>query len=117
MAGEPTIVAVGRLGSDPEIKFMADGKAFASFSLAVTPSSKVGDEWVPKETIWYRVTAWDGAEQIIETIAKGALVTVEGKFTIGSYESKTGEHKISYNITASKVEPKQAKAKVENDPW
>ena len=59
MAGVNKVILIGRLGSDPEVRYTQDGSAVASFSIATS------DEWKDKEsgekkerTEWHRIVAW-----------------------------------------------------------
>ena len=100
MAGEAIIRVVGRVGSDPDLKFTNEGKAFAKFSLAVTSTKREGNEWIDQGTEWFRVTVWRGAEAVIEMPEKGALVTVEGKFRTHEWTNKNNEVKTDLVIEA-----------------
>lgn len=54
-----TIILVGNVGRDPEMRYTPNGSAVTSFSVAV--SDGFGDR---KKTIWFRVSAW---EKLAET--------------------------------------------------
>jgi single-strand DNA-binding protein len=65
------ITIVGNLGRDPEMKYMADGTAVTSFSVATTDYKK--------NTLWFRVNVWGKqAEPCNQYLAKGRRVLVEG---------------------------------------
>lgn len=74
------IVIVGRLGKDPEMRYMPDGTALTSFSVATDR------RWTDKatgqptqETTWFRVTVWGRqAETTNQYLTKGQQVLVEG---------------------------------------
>ncbi|MFK7801080.1 MAG: single-stranded DNA-binding protein [Anaerolineae bacterium] len=73
------ITIVGNLGRDPEMRYMADGTAVTSFSVATTRtwSSKGGEK--QEETLWFRVNVWGRqAETTNQYLAKGRRVLVEG---------------------------------------
>lgn len=73
------ITIVGNLGRDPEMRYMADGTAVTSFSVATTRtwSSKSGQK--QEETLWFRVSVWGRqAETANQYLAKGRRVLVEG---------------------------------------
>ena len=81
------IVAVGRLGKDVELRYSTDGKAVASFSVAVDDG--FGEN---KKTIWLRVSVWEKqAETCNQYLHKGSLVLVEGRLTP---DPKTGGPRI-----------------------
>ncbi|WP_276973137.1 single-stranded DNA-binding protein [Ferrimicrobium acidiphilum] len=81
---------IGRLGKDPELRFTKEGKAFTTFSLAVTKSSKRPDgEW-DTATTWYEIKSWDVlAENAAECLKKGYSVVCVGKVIEENYEGKT----------------------------
>jgi single-strand DNA-binding protein len=103
MAGEPTIVAVGRLGNDPDISFTQTGRAVANFSVAVTPRTKDNETWIDKDTLWYRVSLWKNAEEFVDSASKGMLVGFSGKFATHTYETKAGETKTDLAVDADWV--------------
>lgn len=129
-----TITVVGNLTADPELRFTASGKAVASLNVAESQRVKDGDQWRDGDTTYWRVTAWDGlAEHIGDSLAKGLRVIVTGRVTSRTYETREGEKRTVYEITADAVGPdlKWATAKVErtgkggsggrqsasDDPW
>lgn len=71
------ITIVGNLGRDPEMRFMADGTAVTSFSIAVS------DGWGErKKTMWFRVSVWGKrAETANQYLSKGKKILVEGRLT------------------------------------
>lgn len=105
------VMVMGRLGADPEIKFTAQGKAVASFSLVSSKSSKDGDNWVETETTWYRVSVWDSlAENVAESLTKGDAVLVRGRVYMDTYKDREGNDRQSLKITAQDVGPSLRRA-------
>lgn len=69
------ITIAGNLGREPEMRYMADGTAVTSFSVAV--SDGYGDK---KHTIWFRVSVWGKrAEVANQYLTKGSKILVEGR--------------------------------------
>ena len=105
MAGINKVILVGRLGSDPEVRYTPDGTAVANFSIATS------DEWTYKatgekkeRTEWHRVVAWRKLGEICgEYLSKGRQVYVEGKLQTRSWE-KDGVTRYSTEIIASDVQ-------------
>ena len=105
MAGINKVIIVGRLGSDPEVRYTPDGTAVANFSVATS------DEWTDKatgekkeRTEWHRVVAWRKLGEICgEYLSKGRQVYVEGKLQTRSWE-KDGVTRYSTEIIASDVQ-------------
>jgi single-strand DNA-binding protein len=105
MAGINKVILVGRLGSDPEVRYTPDGTAVANFSIATS------DEWTDKatgekkeRTEWHRIVAWRKLGEICgEYLSKGRQVYVEGKLQTRSWE-KDGVTRYSTEIIASDVQ-------------
>ena len=53
------ITVKGNVGNDIDLKFSKNNKAYATFSLAYTPRTKQGDQWVDGDTTWFRVVQFD----------------------------------------------------------
>lgn len=76
----------GNVGSEPQLRTTAGGKAVASFSVAST--EKVGNE---KVTTWVEVVAWEEtAEMVGEYIQKGSRVLVTGRLSLEEFQRKDG---------------------------
>ena len=95
----------GRVGTDPEIKFVTQEQIpLATFSLAYTPRSRKGSEWVDGETMWFRVARFGkGAEAIADAIKKGDEVLVIGSVKQSTYQGRDGAEKSSLEITATEI--------------
>ncbi len=81
------VTALGRLGSDPELRYTPSGTAVANFSLA----TDVG--WCDnKSTVWFRVNAWDKqAEFVNQYLTKGRTVLVVGELSLNEYTTAGSE--------------------------
>jgi len=105
MAGINKVILIGRLGSDPEVRYTPDGTAVANFSIATS------DEWTDKNsgekkerTEWHRIVAWRRLGEICgEYLSKGRQVYVEGKLQTRSWE-KDGITRYSTEIIANDVQ-------------
>lgn len=77
-----TIIIVGNLGKDPEMRYTPSGQAVTSFSVATSRSYTGQNGQVVKETIWFRVSAWAKlAETCNNFLHKGSKVLIEGRLT------------------------------------
>jgi single-strand DNA-binding protein len=91
---------IGRLGKDPDLQVMADGKPVAKFSLAVDQGKDAQGR--DKDPMWLNVVAWERLAEIVEKYAlKGMQVFVQGKLVIRSYEDKQGVKRQAVDIVAS----------------
>jgi len=92
-----SIQIVGNVGRDPEIRYIKDGIAVTSISVAVT--TRVNGE---EETTWYDVTVWrKQAEAVVNYVRKGHKVMVAGTPKLKTYTGQDGVavYKIGVNAT------------------
>lgn len=96
---------IGRLGKDCDVRYTTDGKAVASFSLAV------GSQWKNKagekqeSTEWVNCTAFDKLGEICaEYLKKGSQVFVSGKMKTEKYTDKSGVDKYSTKIIVNEMQ-------------
>lgn len=117
MTGEPQITLVGNLVDDPELRFTASGTAVANFRVASTPRTfdRQNNEWKDGETVYLSCSVWrQYAENVAESLTKGARVMVVGRLRQRSYETNSGERRTVYEIDVDDVGPclRNATAKV-----
>lgn len=78
-----TVILVGNLGKDPEMRYTPSGQAVTSFSVATNRQYTSSDGTPVKETAWFRVSAWGKqAEVCNQYLRKGSKVLVEGRLNI-----------------------------------
>jgi len=74
-----TITLVGNLTRDPELRFTANGRAVASFGIAVGRRYQVNGEW-QEQTSYFNITAWGQlGENAAASLSKGARIVVTGR--------------------------------------
>jgi single-strand DNA-binding protein len=96
-----SVLLVGRLGQDPELRYFESGSCKARFSLAVDRPVAKGAERV---TDWFTVEAWGKlAEFCGEWLKKGTMVSVDGAIDINTWTDNTGNVREMALITANKV--------------
>ena len=138
MAGDTTITLVGNLTDDPDLRFTPSGAAVANFTVASTPRffDKQTNEWKDSEALFLRCSIWrQAAENVAETLQRGARVIVTGRLKQRSYETREGEKRTTFEVEVEEIGPslKYATAKVTktsrsggnsggssgggNDPW
>lgn len=102
----PYLVLEGRLTSDPDLRFTPGGHAVCGFTLACSDRKRnpVTDEWEDAGTLFIRVNVWRQlAENVAESVVKGDLVLVYGKLQQRDFETKEGDRRSVFEITASQV--------------
>ena len=96
------VLLIGRLGADPEIKQMVNGKSVARFSLATSNTWKDKNTGERKEkTEWHRVVIFnEGLVNVVQQyVKKGAQVYIEGQLTTRKWtDEKSGQDKYSTEI-------------------
>ena len=105
------IVLFGNLGRDPEMRYLDDGTAVTSFSMATNRRWKNTDGSKGEEVVWWRVTCWRGlAEVVAQYLTKGRQVLVEcrmspekGTGSPRTWQDSDGNWRASYEVVASSV--------------
>ena len=96
------VLLIGRLGADPEIKQMVNGKSVARLSLATSQSWKDKNTGEKKEkTEWHRVVVFnEGLVNVVQQyLKKGAQVYIEGQISTRKWKyEKSGQDKYSTEI-------------------
>ena len=96
------VLLIGRLGADPEIKQMVNGKNVARLSIATSQSWKDKSSGERKEkTEWHRIVIFnEGLVNVVQQyLKKGANVYVEGQLSTRKWkDEKTGQDKYSTEI-------------------
>ena len=108
MAGETVITVVGNLTADPELRFTPSGAAVASFTVASTPRTfdRQTSEWKDGDTLFLRCSIWrEAAENVAESLVKGARVIVQGRLVQRSFETREGEKRTVVEMQVDEVGP------------
>jgi len=96
------VLLIGRLGADPEIKQMVNGKNVARFSLATSNTWKDKNTGEKKEkTEWHRIVIFnEGLANVVKQyLKKGSQVYIEGQLSTRKWrDEKTGQDKYSTEV-------------------
>jgi single-strand DNA-binding protein len=106
--GDVTITVVGNLTDDPELRFTPSGAAVANFTVASTPRilDKATNEWKDGDALFLRCSIWrQAAENVAESLQRGARVIVTGRLRQRSYETKEGEKRTVVELEVDEVGP------------
>ena len=104
-----TIILVGNLGRDPEMRYTPSGQAVCNLSVATNRTwSRDGEQ--QKETTWFRVTVWGRqAETVNQYLRKGRSVLVEGRLNPDEngnpriWTGNDGQPRASFEVTAQTI--------------
>jgi single-strand DNA-binding protein len=108
MAGETTVTVIGNLTADPELRFTPSGAAVASFTVASTPRTfdKQSGEWKDGEALFLRCNIWrQAAENVAESLTRGARVIVNGRLKQRSFETREGEKRTVVELDVDEIGP------------
>lgn len=106
-----TLILVGNVGRDPEMRYTPSGQPVTSFSVATNRQYTSNNGEQVKETVWFRVTTWGKqAETCNQYVKKGSKVLVEGRLTPDAtsggpriWTDQSGNPRASFEVTASTV--------------
>ena len=102
---DSTGVWVGNLVADPELKFLASGKAVVNCRIAVEKRYKDGEEWKSRSS-FFNVSAFDTLAENLAHLTKGTRVIVAGTFEAREYQKKDSDEKgLSLDIVADFAGP------------
>ena len=99
------VMLIGRLGTQPEVRFTPSGAAVANFTLATNESWNDKNGQKQEKTEWHRIVVWGKLAQLCgEYLSKGRQVFVEGKLQTRQWQDKEGQTKYTTEIIATTVQ-------------
>ena len=108
------VMIIGRLGSDPEMRYTQSGSPVTTLRVATDESYTDKNGNRVEATEWHRVVVFQrAAENCNQYLRKGSLVYVEGKLTTRKWQDQNGQDRYSTEIRAERV---QFLEKRENGP-
>ena len=119
-----TIILVGNLGRDPEMRYTPSGQAVTSFSVATNRQYTNNNGETVKETIWFRISAWGKlAETCSQYLKKGSKVLIEGRLTADAasggpriWTGQDGQPRASFEVSAQTVRFLSTRGEAEAGP-
>ena len=97
-----SIIIMGRLTADPELRSTSSGLSVSSFTVAVDRNYvRAGEE---KKTDFINVVAWrQQADFVSKYFRKGSMIAVQGSLQTRNYEDKNGNKRVAYEIVADQI--------------
>lgn len=97
-----SVILIGRLTRDPELRYTSSGVAVASFTLAV--ERPFSNEKNQREVDFIDIVVWRKlAEVCANHLGKGRLVNVTGSLRIRSYDGSDGQKRKAAEVVADGV--------------
>ena len=98
------VILVGRLGRDPETRYMPNGDAITNFSLATDEQWRDRNGERQTRTEWHNVSLYGKLGEIAgQYLRKGSQVFIEGKIQSRKYTDKDGIERMAYNIIGNEM--------------
>lgn len=106
------VMLIGRLGKDPETRYMPSGDAICNFSIATSEVWKDKNTGEKKEsTEWHNIVAFNKLAEIAKTyLRKGSLVFVEGKIKTEKWTDQNNVQRYTTKIQISELKMLGSKA-------
>lgn len=98
------VILIGRLGRDPETRFMPNGEAVCNFSVATSEKYTDKNGQRQEATEWHNVTMYRKLAEIAgKYLTKGSQVYIEGKIQSHKYTDKNGAERTAYDIIVNEM--------------
>ena len=105
------VILIGRLGRDPECRYMPNGEAVCNFSIATDESWKDKNGQRQTRTEWHAITMYRKlAEIAAQYLKKGSQVYIEGRIQSRKYTDKNGIERTAYEIIGGEMKMLGGKA-------
>ena len=98
------VILVGRLGRDPETRYMPSGDAITNFSIATDEQWRDRNGERQTRTEWHNVSLYGKLGEIAgQYLRKGSQVFIEGKIQSRKYTGKDGIERTAYDIIGNEM--------------
>lgn len=96
---------IGRLGRDPETRYLASGEAVTNFSVATSETWKDKATGEKREaTEWHRASTFGRLAEVAgQYLQKGSLVFIQGKLVTRKYQDKDGIERTSTEVKVNEL--------------
>ncbi len=100
------VILIGRVGADPEVRYMPNGNAVANVRLATNESYKDKTTGQMQEaTEWHRVVMYGKLAEIVgQYVQKGKLIYVEGRIRTNKWQDQSGQDRYTTEIIANEMQ-------------
>jgi single-strand DNA-binding protein len=99
------VILVGRLGKDPETRYMTNGEAVTNATLATSENWKDKSGEKQEKTEWHNLVFYRRLAEIAgEYLKKGAQVYIEGRIQSRKYQDKNGQERYITEIIVNEMQ-------------
>ena len=98
------VILIGRLGKDPETRYMPNGEAVTNATLATSENWKDKSGVKQEKTEWHNLTFYRKLAEIAgEYLKKGSMIYVEGKLQTRKWQDKEGKDRYTTDIIVNEM--------------
>jgi single-strand DNA-binding protein len=98
------VILIGRLGKDPETRYMTSGEAVTNATLATSENWKDKSGEKQEKTEWHNLVFYRRLAEIAgEYLKKGSQVYVEGKLQTRKWQTKEGQDRYTTEIVVNEM--------------
>ena len=98
------VILIGRLGKDPETRYMTNGEAVTNATLATSENWKEKSGEKQEKTEWHNLVFYRRLAEIAgEYLKKGSQIYVEGRITTEKWQDKEGKDRYTTKIVANEM--------------
>ena len=100
------VILIGRVGADPEVRYMPSGNAVANVRLATNETYKDKNTGQNQDqTEWHRVVMYGKLAEIVgQFVQKGKLIYIEGRIRTNKWQDQSGQDRYSTEIIANEMQ-------------
>jgi single-strand DNA-binding protein len=110
------VILIGRLGNQPELKYLNNDNSVVNLSLATSErwKDKITGEF-KERTEWHQIVLYNNlAERVNNYLTKGAKVYLEGKLQTRKWQDQTGLNKYTTEVIVNNLQMLDTKQNVEH---
>jgi len=105
------VILVGRLGKDPETRYMTNGEAVTNVTLATSENWKDKNGEKQEKTEWHNLVFYRRLAEVAgEYLKKGSMIYVEGKLQTRKWQDKEGKDRYTTEIIANEMQMLSSKS-------
>jgi len=98
------VILIGRLGKDPETRYMTSGEAVTNATLATSENWKDKSGEKQEKTEWHNLVFYRRLAEIAgEYLKKGSQIYVEGKLQTRKWQDKEGKDRYTTEIVVNEM--------------
>jgi len=103
--GVNKVILIGRLGTDPEVRYTSNGGARANFNMATNESWTDKNGQKQERTEWHRIVVWGKLGELCgQYLSKGRQAFVEGRLQTREWTDKEGAKRYTTEIVAQNIQ-------------